>query len=86
MAAPVWFGHVGKWAGLCLLEEGRTPGPTPAIMAMGLAVDILDRWDAREKRRAVGCISMMPRELIDYIYYLARIIKLLRVTDLAIDG
>ena len=37
-------------------EEGgvNTPGPTPAMMAMGL--DMVLRWDVREKSRVVGCM------------------------------
>ena len=34
---------------------GRTPGPTPAMMAIGF--DIVGRCEAIEKRRVVGCIG-----------------------------
>ena len=32
----------------------RTPGPAPAMMAMGL--DIADNWEVRANRRLVGCM------------------------------
>lgn len=45
-----------KWAGGGGGRLGglRTPGPTPAMMAMGF--DMLVMWDAMEKRRVVGCM------------------------------
>lgn len=40
-------------------REGRTPGPTPAMMAMGL--DMMLRWDAVEKSREVAFIGLRRR-------------------------
>ncbi len=42
-------------------REGRTPGPTPAMMAMGL--DMVLRWDATEKSREV--VFMGLREIAE---------------------
>jgi hypothetical protein len=40
----------------------RTPGPTPAMMAMGF--DMLVRCEATVNRRVVGCINLKSKGLL----------------------
>ena len=37
-------------------SRNRTPGPTPAMMAIGW-LDMVLKWEMTERRRVVGCMN-----------------------------
>ena len=42
-------------------SRDRTPGPTPAMMAIGW-LDIVLKWETTERRRVVGCMNRRKNE------------------------
>lgn len=42
-------------------SRDRTPGPTPAMMAMGM-LDMVLKWETTERRRVVGCMNRRGNE------------------------
>ena len=42
-------------------SRDRTPGPTPAMMAIGM-LDMVLKWETTERRRVVGCMNRRGNE------------------------
>ena len=54
--ASLWDFDVSVGDGKEGMERKRTPGPTPAMMAMCLPGMVFE-WETRERRREVGCMD-----------------------------